>query len=119
MDLFDRFRRGRQVEHQRHDQQAEKPEKMLTQLIEDMNGQLLIKKAVASAIVCEKHLERQLLQQRTQAEDSEKLAVLAVQEDRTIWPSAPWSASRSSTSMSPATRTSAIRSSCSRDRCAT
>ncbi|MCY4377580.1 MAG: PspA/IM30 family protein [Spirochaetaceae bacterium] len=81
MGLFDRFRRVVKSNINDMISKAENPEKMLTQLIEDMNGQLIeSKKAVASAIADEKQLERQLLQQRTQAEDWEKRAVLAVQE---------------------------------------
>ena len=81
MGLFDRFRRVVKSNVNDMISKAENPEKMLTQLIEDMNGQLIeSKKAVASAIADEKQLERQLLQQRTQAEDWEKRAVLAVQE---------------------------------------
>ena len=124
MGLFDRFRRVVKSNINDMISKSENPEKMLTQLIEDMNGQLIeSKKAVAGAIADEKQLERQLLQQRSQAEDWEKRAVLAVhRKARTIWPSAPWSAGRSSTSTSPATRTngrrSATRSSSSRDRCA-
>ena len=81
MGLFDRFRRVVKSNINDMISKAENPDKMLTQLIEDMNGQLIeSKKAVASAIADEKQLERQLLQQRTQAEDWEKRAVLAVQE---------------------------------------
>ena len=81
MGLFDRFRRVVKSNINDMISKAENPEKMLTQLIEDMNGHLIeSKKAVASAIADEKQLERQLLQQRAQAEDWEKRAVLAVQE---------------------------------------
>ena len=83
MGLFDRFRRVVTSNINEMISKAENPEKMLTQLIEDMNGQLVeSKKAVASAIADEKQLERQLLQQRTQTEDWEKRAVLAVQEGK-------------------------------------
>ena len=58
---------------------AEDPEKMLNQLIMDMNEQLLeAKKQVAMAIADEKKLERQALENRSQAEDWEKKAMLAV-----------------------------------------
>ena len=83
MGLFDRFRRVVKSNINDMISKAENPEKMLTQLIEDMNGQLIeSKKAVASAIADEKQLERQLLQQRAQTEDWEKRAVLAVQEGK-------------------------------------
>jgi phage shock protein A len=58
---------------------AEKPEKMLNQLIIDMQTQLLeSKKAVALAIADEKKLERELLNQETQAQEWERKAMLAV-----------------------------------------
>ena len=58
---------------------AEKPEKMLNQLIIDMQGQLLeSKKAVAMAIADEKKLEREYNNQETQAQEWEKKAMLAV-----------------------------------------
>ena len=58
---------------------AEDPEKMLNQLIIDMNEQLLeAKKQVAMAIADEKKLERQMLENRSQGEDWEKKAMLAV-----------------------------------------
>jgi phage shock protein A len=83
MGMFDRFRRVVKSNINDMISKAENPEKMLTQLIEDMNGQLSeSKKAVASAIADEKQLERQLLQQRSQAEDWEKRAVLAVQDGK-------------------------------------
>jgi len=83
MGLFDRFRRVVKSNINDLISKAEDPEKMLTQLIEDMNVQLIdSKKAVASAISDEKQLERQLLQQQAQAEDWEKRAVLAVRESK-------------------------------------
>ena len=58
---------------------AEDPEKMLNQLIMDMNEQLLeAKKQVAMAIADEKKLERQALENKTQGADWEKKAMLAV-----------------------------------------
>ena len=58
---------------------AEKPEKMLNQLIIEMQGQLLeSKKAVALAIADEKKLERELANQETQAQELEKKAMLAI-----------------------------------------
>jgi len=58
---------------------AEKPEKMLNQLIIEMQEQLLeSKKAVALAIADEKKLERLVATQEAQAQDWEKKAMLAV-----------------------------------------
>jgi len=62
---------------------AEEPEKMLNQLIMDMNEQLLeAKKQVAMAIADEKKLERQALENKGQAEDWEKKAMLAVRASK-------------------------------------
>jgi phage shock protein A len=58
---------------------AENPEKMLNQLVIDMNEQLLeAKKQVALAIADEKKLERQTLENKAQGADWEKKAMLAV-----------------------------------------
>lgn len=58
---------------------AENPEKMLNQLIIDMNEQLIeSKKAVAMAIADEKKLERETLNQQSQAQEWERKAMLAV-----------------------------------------
>lgn len=58
---------------------AENPEKMLNQLIIDMNEQLIeSKKAVAMAIADEKKLERETQNQLTQAQEWERKAMLAV-----------------------------------------
>ena len=58
---------------------AENPEKMLNQLLIDMNTQLIeSKKAVALAIADEKKLERETANQEAQAQDWEKKAMLAV-----------------------------------------
>jgi len=58
---------------------AEKPEKMLNQLIIDMNEQLIeSKKAVAMAIADEKKLEREKNNQFAQAQKWEQKAMLAV-----------------------------------------
>ena len=58
---------------------AEKPEKMLNQLIIEMQEQLLeSKRAVAMAIADEKKLERELANQEALAQDWEKKAMLAV-----------------------------------------
>jgi phage shock protein A len=59
---------------------AEKPEKMLNQLIIEMNDQLIeSKKAVAMAIADEKKLEREKDNQRAQSQEWERKAMLAVQ----------------------------------------
>jgi len=59
---------------------AEKPEKMLNQLIIDMNSQLIeSKKAVALAIADEKKLEREVQNQASQSSEWERKAMLAVQ----------------------------------------
>lgn len=58
---------------------AENPEKMLNQLLIDMNTQLIeSKKAVAMAIADEKKLERETASQEAQAQEWEKKAMLAV-----------------------------------------
>ena len=58
---------------------AEKPEKMLNQLIIDMQEQLLeSKRAVALAIADEKKLEREVSNQESQAQEWEKKAMMAV-----------------------------------------
>jgi len=62
---------------------AEKPEKMLNQLIIEMNEQLIeSKKAVAMAIADEKKLEREKDNQFTQAKEWERKAMLAVTSGR-------------------------------------
>jgi phage shock protein A len=62
---------------------AENPEKMLNQMIIDMNEQLIeSKKAVAMAIADEKRLEREVIENKAKAEDWEKKAVLAVRAGR-------------------------------------
>jgi phage shock protein A len=58
---------------------AEKPEKMLNQLLVDMNEQLVeSKKSVAYAIADEKKLARDVEEQEAQAKDWERKAMLAV-----------------------------------------
>ena len=58
---------------------AENPEKMLNQLLIDMNEQLIeSKKAVALAIADEKKLEREVLNQENQTREWERKAMLAV-----------------------------------------
>ena len=79
MGIFDRFRRV--VKSNLNDliSKAENPEKMLNQLIIDMNEQLIeSKKSVASAIADEKKLERQMNQNHAQGEEWERKARLAL-----------------------------------------
>jgi phage shock protein A len=58
---------------------AEDPEKMLNQMIIDMNEHLIeAKKGVASAIADEKRLERQMNENGMQSQEWEKKAMLAV-----------------------------------------
>ncbi|MDR2518735.1 MAG: PspA/IM30 family protein [Spirochaetaceae bacterium] len=59
---------------------AEKPEKMLNQLIIDMNEQRIESmKAVAMAIADEKKLEREVMNQQAMSQEWERKAMLAVQ----------------------------------------
>jgi phage shock protein A len=77
--IFDRFKRV--VKSNLNDliSKAENPEKMLNQLIVDMNQQLIeSKKSVASAIADEKRLERQAKETLNQADEWERKAMLAV-----------------------------------------
>jgi phage shock protein A len=79
MGLFSRFKRAVKANINDMISKAENPQKMLNQLIVDMNGQLIeAKKTVAAAIADEKKLERQALQNRQQAAEWERKAVLAV-----------------------------------------
>jgi len=79
MGLFDRFRRVVKSNLNEMISKAENPEKMLNQLIIDMNEQLMeAKKSVASAIADEKKLERQMNEHLFQGQDWEKKAVLAL-----------------------------------------
>jgi len=58
---------------------AENPEKMLNQMIIDMNGHLIeSKKGVASAIADEKRLERQMKENLIKSQDWEKKAMIAL-----------------------------------------
>ncbi|TFG84611.1 MAG: PspA/IM30 family protein [Spirochaetales bacterium] len=62
---------------------AENPEKMLNQLVIDMNQQMIeSKKSVAMAIADEKKMEREMLEQKRQSEDWERKATLAVKAGR-------------------------------------
>lgn len=79
MGIFDRFRRVVKSNINDMISKAENPEKMLNQLIIDMNEQLFeSKKSVASAIADEKKLERQMNQQLSQAQEWENKARLAL-----------------------------------------
>ena len=79
MGLFDRFRRVVRSNINDMITKAENPEKMLNQLIVEMNEQLIeSKKSVASAIADEKRLQRQLIEQRRNAETWEQRAMDAV-----------------------------------------
>ncbi len=62
---------------------AENPEKMLNQLIVDMNQQMLeSKKSVAMAIADEKKLERELGEQKRLSSEWERKAIIAVKANR-------------------------------------
>jgi phage shock protein A len=62
---------------------AENPEKMLNQLLIDMNEQLIeSKKAVAMAIADEKKLEREMQNQEGQSQEWERKAMLAVRSGK-------------------------------------
>lgn len=79
MGLFSRFKRT--VKSNLNDliSKAENPEKMLDQLLLEMNEQLIeSKKTVAASIADEKRLERVIVQNRGEAADWERKAVLAV-----------------------------------------
>ena len=79
MGLFDRFRRVVRSNINEMITKAENPEKMLNQLIIDMNEQLAeSKKSVASAIADEKRLQRELTTQRSNTELWDQRAIDAV-----------------------------------------
>jgi len=62
---------------------SENPEKMLNQLVIDMNQQMIeSKKAVALAIADEKKIEREIQEQLRQSADWERKAVMAVKAGR-------------------------------------
>jgi phage shock protein A len=83
MGIFDRFRTVVSSNINDMISKAENPEKMLNQLIIDMNEQMIeSKKAVAMAIADEKKLERDAASNKSQAEDWEKKAMLAVRSSR-------------------------------------
>ncbi|MFO8064353.1 MAG: PspA/IM30 family protein [Spirochaetota bacterium] len=79
MGIFDRFRRLIKSNLNEMINKAENPEKMLEQVIDDMNKQLIeSKKNVAAAIADEKKLERQINQTKSQAQQWERRAETAV-----------------------------------------
>ena len=83
MGLFSRFRRVVKSNINDMISKAENPEKMLNQLIAEMNEQLIdSKKQVAQAIADEKRLERQFGQNKSQSEEWERKAMLAVKAQK-------------------------------------
>ncbi len=83
MGIFDRL--SRLIRSNINDliARAENPEKMLTQIIEDMRRQLAeAKQEVAVAIADERKLKAQVQDERKQAHEWEKRARLAVREQR-------------------------------------
>ena len=83
MGLFDRFSQLLKSNINDLISKAEDPEKMLTQILEDLRGQLVkAKQQVAVAIADEKRLRDQADAEYKQAEDWERRAMLAVQEGR-------------------------------------
>jgi phage shock protein A len=79
MGLFSRFKRAVKSNINDMISKAENPEKMLNQLIVEMNEQLIeSKKTVAASIADEKKLERQMVMNREQAAEWERKAMLAV-----------------------------------------
>jgi phage shock protein A len=79
MGLFSRFKRAVKSNINDMISKAENPEKMLNQLILEMNEQLIeSKKTVAAAIADEKKLERQMGMNREQASEWERKAMVAV-----------------------------------------
>ncbi len=79
MGIFDRFRRVVKSNLNDMISKAENPEKMLNQLLLEMQEQLIeSKKSVASAIADEKKLERQMNQNLALAAEWENKAKLAV-----------------------------------------
>ena len=83
MGIFDRFSTLFKSNINDLISRAEDPEKMLTQILADMRGQLVkAKQQVASAIADEKRLRDQTDAEYKQAQDWERRAMLAVQEGR-------------------------------------
>ena len=83
MGIFDRFSSLLKSNINDLISKAEDPEKMLTQILVDMRGQLVkAKQQVASAIADEKRLRDQADAEFKQAQDWERRAMLAIQEGR-------------------------------------
>ena len=83
MGIFDRFATMIRSKLNDHICRGENPEKMLNQLIVDMRTQLdKARQQVAQSIADEKKLEADALAMKKQAEDWERRAMLAVQENR-------------------------------------
>jgi len=83
MGIFDRFSSLLKSNINDLISKAEDPEKMLTQILVDMRGQLVkAKQQVASAIADEKRLRDQADAEFKQAQDWERRAMLAIQENR-------------------------------------
>jgi phage shock protein A len=83
MGLFDRFSQLLKSNINDLISKAEDPEKMLTQILDDMRSQLVkAKQQVAVAIADEKRLRDQADGEYKQAQDWERRAMLAVQEGR-------------------------------------
>ena len=83
MGIFDRLSRLLRSNINDLIARAENPEKMLTQIIEDMRKQLAqAKQEVATAIADERKLRAQYEQEREQSEEWERRARLAVKEGR-------------------------------------
>src|ERR687896_673518 len=83
MGIFDRFSSLLKSNINDLISKAEDPEKMLTQILVDMRGQLVkAKQQVASAIADEKRLRDQTDAEYRNAEEWERRAMLAVQEGR-------------------------------------
>jgi len=77
--IFSRFRRMMKSNLNDMISKSENPEKMLSQVIVDMNQQLIeSKKSVASSIADEKRLERQMRNNQSLAREWEEKAKLAV-----------------------------------------
>ena len=83
MSIFDRIARLFRANVNDLIASAEQPEKMLNQIIIDMRSQLVkAKQQVAAAIADEKRLEDQTRQELKEAEDWERRAMLAVQQNQ-------------------------------------
>lgn len=83
MGLFNRFRRLIRSNLNDMISKAENPEKVLDQLLSDMNRQLIdAKKSVASAIADERKLKRRVDETHEQAAEWEERAALALRNQR-------------------------------------